>query len=411
LAPILEFRGVTKIYRLRHETQPYSTLRDALAGAFRRRTQDEEFYALRDVSFEVEAGDAVGIIGRNGAGKSTLLKILSRITPPSSGTIVARGRVASLLEVGTGFHPELTGRENIYLNGSLLGLRRHEIRTAFDAIVDFSGTERFLDTPLKHFSSGMQLRLAFAVAAFLEPEILVIDEVLAVGDAEFQRKCIGKMEDVSRSGRTILFVSHNLSAVQTLCRKCALLDRGTLRLFSADVSGVINAYLTADKAATPPAWRSDGRSHENAHFTPLTLEIVDESGATATGPLLAGGRYAVRIEGEVLEPHPALTIGYALYSEDGTLLYWSYQTDAVDGAALLRRGRNVLVSAFPRELLNEGTYRLEMIGGLHYIQWILEPRTTVPAIYLEVRGFPSRSPYWLAKRPGLLAPRIEWTHE
>ena len=174
------------------------------------------------MSFSVQRGESIGIIGKNGAGKSTLLKVLSRITPPTSGKVIARGRIASLLEVGTGFHPELTGRENIFLNGSILGMKRKEVVSKLDAIIDFSGVEKFLDTPLKHYSSGMQLRLAFAVAAFLEPEILIIDEVLAVGDAEFQRKCIGKMDEVTKSGRTILFVSHNMGAIRSLCQKAIL---------------------------------------------------------------------------------------------------------------------------------------------------------------------------------------------
>ena len=187
----------------------------------------EDFWALKDVSFDVMPGDTVGIIGKNGAGKSTLLKILSKITPPSSGKIVGRGRIASLLEVGTGFHPELSGRENVMMNGSILGMRRYEILKNFDAIVDFAGVEKFIDTPLKHYSSGMQLRLAFAVAAFLENEVLIIDEVLAVGDAEFQKKCLGKMEDVSKNhGRTVLFVSHNMDIISSLCRKGVLLNNG-----------------------------------------------------------------------------------------------------------------------------------------------------------------------------------------
>lgn len=188
----------------------------------------EEFWALKDISFDVMPGDTIGIIGKNGAGKSTLLKILSKITPPTAGTIISRGRIASLLEVGTGFHSELSGRENVFFNGSILGMKRNEISKKFDAIVDFANVEKFIDTPLKHYSSGMQLRLAFAVAAFLENEILIIDEVLAVGDAEFQKKCIGKMGDISRSGRTVLFVSHNLAQLKDICEKTILLENGSL---------------------------------------------------------------------------------------------------------------------------------------------------------------------------------------
>lgn len=225
----------------------YLSLRERMVNALKfEKNNVEDFWALKDVSFEVQPGESIGIIGRNGAGKSTLLKILSKITPPTTGKIVSRGRIASLLEVGTGFHPELTGRENIFFNGSLLGMKRKEIEAKFDEIVDFSGVEKFLDTPLKHFSSGMQLRLAFAVAAFLDPEILIIDEVLAVGDAEFQKKCLGKMEDVSKSGRTILFVSHNLNAISSLCTTGILIDKGIIT-DKGIMSQTISNYLTRYK--------------------------------------------------------------------------------------------------------------------------------------------------------------------
>jgi lipopolysaccharide transport system ATP-binding protein len=241
--PILEVHHLAKKYRIRHLAGGYLSLRERMLGAFKfGNSEVEDFWAVNDISFEVQPGESVGIIGRNGAGKSTLLKILSKITPPTKGKIISRGRMASLLEVGTGFHPELTGRENIFFNGSLLGMKRKEIEAKFDEIIDFSGVEKFLDTPLKHYSSGMQLRLAFSVAAFLEPEILVIDEVLAVGDAEFQKKCLGKMEDVSKSGRTILFVSHDLAAVEKLCLKTILLKGGKISMI-AETGKVINHYL------------------------------------------------------------------------------------------------------------------------------------------------------------------------
>lgn len=248
MKPILEIQSVSKKFRLRHEQNSYLSLRESMMGIFKKGSStNEDFFALHDVSFNVEPGESLGIIGKNGAGKSTLLKILSKITPPSSGKIIVRGRIASLLEVGTGFHPELSGRENIFLNGSILGMKRKEISEKFDEIVDFSGTEKFLDTPLKHFSSGMQLRLAFSVAAFLEPEILIIDEVLAVGDAEFQKKCIGKMEDVNRKGRTILFVSHDLNAIQNLCKKTILLTNGEVKA-NGESQNVINEYLNCNHA-------------------------------------------------------------------------------------------------------------------------------------------------------------------
>lgn len=243
---VIKAEGLGKKYLIGHEVKQerYTALRDVIARQAKglaRSARDlfsgrpttagdeiEEFWALRDVDFEIRHGDVVGIIGRNGAGKSTLLKILSRITEPTEGRVTIRGRVASLLEVGTGFHPELTGRENIYLNGAILGMRRDEIRRKFEEIVDFAGVEKFLDTPVKRYSSGMYVRLAFAVAAHLEPEILVVDEVLAVGDADFQKKCLSKMQDVSAHGRTVLFVSHNLSAIQSLCSSGILLTEGRI---------------------------------------------------------------------------------------------------------------------------------------------------------------------------------------
>ena len=251
MTPAIRVEDLGKSYRVNHaeERLPYRTLRDSLSRMamtpvrrWRAGGHDgvvETFWALRDVSFDVMPGDVVGIIGRNGAGKSTLLKILSQITKPTTGRATIRGRVGSLLEVGTGFHPELTGRENIYMNGSILGMSRSEIKRKFDEIVDFSGVENFLDTPVKRYSSGMQVRLAFAVAANLDPEILIIDEVLAVGDIEFQRKCLGKMQDIAGGGRTVLFVSHNMAAVESLCSKGILLVNGRLHL-----SGLVDHALS-----------------------------------------------------------------------------------------------------------------------------------------------------------------------
>jgi lipopolysaccharide transport system ATP-binding protein len=255
--PAIEVSGLSKRYILEHESR-HDTLRDTLHHTARklwRRVrwgtsfEREEFWALRDVSFSVQPGEVVGIVGRNGAGKSTLLKILSRITEPTSGRITLRGRVASLLEVGTGFHPDLSGRENIYLNGAILGMRRAEIRRKFDEIVAFAEVERFLDTPVKRYSSGMYVRLAFAVAAHLEPEILIVDEVLAVGDAAFQQKCLGKMRDVARGqGRTVLFVSHNLAVVRQLCSRSLYLRSGTLA-FAGPSAETLDAYLIEGASA------------------------------------------------------------------------------------------------------------------------------------------------------------------
>jgi len=257
--PIIEIEGLGKKYQLGAHKEPYLSIRDSLVRSVKgigkklsrltthnsqltTHNSPEDFWALRDVSFSVQEGEAVGIIGRNGAGKSTLLKILSQITPPTEGKITCRGRIASLLEVGTGFHPELTGRENIYLNGAILGMTRAEIKRKFDEIVAFSEVEKFLDTPVKRYSSGMYVRLAFAVAAHLDPEILVVDEVLAVGDAQFQKKCLGKMGEVAKGGRTVLFVSHNMGAISQLCQSVALLNRGQL-LAMGSTEKIVAEYL------------------------------------------------------------------------------------------------------------------------------------------------------------------------
>lgn len=245
MKPSIEIKNISKEYSLQH-AQPYVALRDVISNSFRtifaKPAKPNRFFALKNINLDIMPGERIGIVGHNGAGKSTLLKIISRITPPTTGEVIIRGRVGSLLEVGTGFHPELTGRENIYLNGSILGLKKIEITRQLDAIIDFSGIEKFIDTPLKHYSSGMQLRIAFSVAAHLEPEILLIDEVLAVGDMEFQKKCLGKMEEVSKGhGRTILFVSHNLAAVKQLCTRGVLLENGENKL-SGEINTVLQTY-------------------------------------------------------------------------------------------------------------------------------------------------------------------------
>lgn len=283
--PIIKAEGLGKKYIISHEKAGgYTALRDVITqkakglvkGKLNGLPAKEEFWALKDVNFEIPRGEAVGIIGRNGAGKSTLLKILSRITEPSTGRIELNGRVASLLEVGTGFHPELTGRENIFLNGAILGMSRAEIKQKFDEIVDFSGVEKFLDTPVKRYSSGMYVRLAFAVAAHLEPEILVVDEVLAVGDAEFQKKCLGKMEDVSRKeGRTVLFVSHNMGAIASLCNEVILLRNGMLA-YRGGIQQGIDLYLGSGMAES-----AMDAVYENEHpknFDILRMRLLNDKG-------------------------------------------------------------------------------------------------------------------------------------
>jgi lipopolysaccharide transport system ATP-binding protein len=277
LSKIIEVRGLSKSYIINHEgKESYTALRDVITHKAKKifsfpswkatvKTQ-EEFWALKDIDFDIKQGDRVGIIGRNGAGKSTLLKILSRITEPTNGSIKIKGRIASLLEVGTGFHPELTGRENIYLNGAILGMSRAEIKKHFDAIVDFAEVERFLDTPVKRYSSGMYVRLAFAVAAHLEPEILIIDEVLAVGDAQFQKKCLGKMEDVSKNeGRTVLFVSHNMGVVSKLCNKGILLNKGKIEI-DGEIDHIIQNYVNFNNLTTEGFYYDKLKVNGKANF-------------------------------------------------------------------------------------------------------------------------------------------------
>jgi lipopolysaccharide transport system ATP-binding protein len=292
----IEVANLGKSYLVGHEVEArhrYVALRDVIARAaqgFARKTRDmlrgrpvvqgddvEEFWALRDVSFEVKRGDVIGVVGRNGAGKSTLLKVLSRITEPTVGRVQITGRVASLLEVGTGFHPELTGRENIFLNGAILGMTRGEIRARFDEIVDFAEVERFLDTPVKRYSSGMYMRLAFAVAAHLEPEILVVDEVLAVGDSEFQKKCLGKMRDVAGLGRTVLFVSHNMAAVRSLCKRALLLDKGRLVL-TGPSDEVISRYV--DQHARQADFSREPLPNNKPHIVAAGVAGVEARNAT-----------------------------------------------------------------------------------------------------------------------------------
>ncbi len=284
MKPIIRVENLSKRYQLGGEQKPYATLRESLIETARKplkmlrgnraAKENNSFWALRDISFTVEPGEVVGIIGRNGAGKSTLLKVLSRITDPTRGKIELYGRVGSLLEVGTGFHPELTGRENIFLNGSILGMRQAEIARKFDEIVEFAEVEKFLDTTVKHYSSGMYMRLAFAVAANLEPEILIVDEVLAVGDAEFQKKCLGKMKDVSRHGRTVLFVSHSMGAIRQLCERGIYLAGGEL-IYSGEINDAINEYLSHSTAESAAYVNAEPDAAKDLEFKRISLHKAD----------------------------------------------------------------------------------------------------------------------------------------
>ncbi len=350
-------RGLSKSYSIAHSAAKHTTAGEALMHRLRHpftREERETFWALNDVSFDIQRGDVVGIIGRNGAGKSTLLKILSRITEPTAGQIDLYGRVGSLLEVGTGFHAELTGRENIFLNGAILGMSRAEIARQFDAIVDFSGTEQFLDTPVKRYSSGMYVRLAFAVAAHLNPEILIVDEVLAVGDAEFQKKCLGKMQDVAKSGRTVLFVSHNMSAIRSLCQKVVLLERGCLCLFSG-TEQVVNEYLTGN-AIYSGHWRASAQAPEaEIHFEEITIRDQEEY---ITGNIDSRKPFRIHIHFSVGQDVANAQIAMRLTNQEGVPLFTTANTDIAQQYLPLRAGKHAYSVEVPLSFLPPGMYNL-----------------------------------------------------
>jgi lipopolysaccharide transport system ATP-binding protein len=367
------------------------TLTDAARGAFRnpksalRDSPSEEFWALRNVSFEVKQGEVVGIIGRNGAGKSTLLKILSRITEPTTGRIAIEGRVASLLEVGTGFHPELTGRENIFLNGAILGMTRAEIKAKFDEIVAFAEVAKFLDTPVKRYSSGMYVRLAFAVAAHLEPEILIVDEVLAVGDAEFQKKCLGKMQDVSRGGRTVLFVSHNLTAVAALCSSALLLDQGSI----ANVGAVKECLAEYSKQTRIPSIKRAGTCQIG--FQHVALHETRGDRRVAVDLATAPGEYHIVFHC-VLPSTPDVNIGFTLVNDNEAPVASSCIRDVTSE---VKTGDITYEVGLPVEALPSGSYRVEAAiwdAERQYAQGdgLLSFTVTNHLSYLDRKGVPPR---------------------
>ncbi len=324
-----------------------------------------DFWALKDVSFEVKQGEVVGIIGRNGAGKSTLLKILSRITEPTSGRFGVRGRVASLLEVGTGFHPELTGRENIYVSGITLGMTRSEIKKRFDEIVDFSGVEKFLDTPVKHYSSGMQVRLGFAVAAHLESEILIVDEVLAVGDSEFQKKCLGSIQKAATAGRTILFVSHNLTAITNLCTSALLVNHG--RLGVQGRCDVVCSEYRSSKAGNQ--WLEECREQiRQLPVNPIArlaaLELIQGGNSLDTGIIHISEPFSLKIQFSLLKKCQYFRVFVDLRSEDGDLLFRTFDCDRKNMTRDWKCGDNTCVVSFPGHLLSARAYSLNVMAGI-----------------------------------------------
>jgi lipopolysaccharide transport system ATP-binding protein len=419
-APVISVQGVSKDYALRTVEQHerlYDVMSDAVKAPLRfmrklgrGAPRSERFWALRDIGFELKPGEVLGIIGRNGAGKSTLLKILSRITAPTEGKLTLRGRMASLLEVGTGFHPELSGRENIYLNGAILGMTRREIDRKFDEIVAFAEIDRFIDTPVKRYSSGMYVRLAFAVAAHLEPDILVIDEVLAVGDAEFQKKCLGKIGDVAVGGRAVLFVSHNMQAVQSLCTQCMLLKEGRIAGLAAP-SQVISQYLESGNANSETEWTNrEGIGNEQVRLTRIQVRPSGQDLHQAS--LASSTDILVEMQVTVKRLAPALCIGFDLFGRQGTLLLRSYDTDMRSDALMpLRVGTNVLRCVIPGGMLNAGTYQLAPRISIHNQEWIVDGDPLVTFSVVLTHG---ESPFWNGlderNRPGLIAPILVWEH-
>lgn len=425
----LKVENLGKRYVIRHRTD--DRIYDVLANlgsrvvqrikhpfAERSRPQGaEDFWALRNLTFNVEQGERLAIVGHNGAGKSTLLKILSRITDPTEGKISIKGRVASLLEVGTGFHPDLSGRENIYLNAAILGMKTREIRHNFDDIVNFAGVEKFLDTPVKRYSSGMYVRLAFAIAAHLNSEILIVDEVLAVGDMEFQKKCMGKMDEIShREGRTILFVSHNMGAVLQLCNRVICLDHGTMILDTPDVNEGVQKYMNLSQLQTTDAeWKNPGMAFANDHFTPLRFGLYNAKCEVNLASVKPDDELYVEIEGIVKKPEHGLGVGYCLYSQEGALLYRTLQADQVDTPTEIPtlKGHVKLRARIPLESLNMGQKRLDLSIIMNNTNWIIAPgRRETPSVSFSLEPhLNSASPYRTMKKPGLMSASTAWTLE
>ncbi len=366
----------------------------------------ERFFALRDVSFEVAPGEAVGIIGRNGAGKSTLLKILSRITEPTAGRAELSGRVSSLLEVGTGFHPELTGRENIFLNGALLGMSKVAIRRNFDDIVAFSGVEKFIDTPVKRYSSGMYVRLAFAVSAHLEPEILVVDEVLAVGDAQFQKKCLGKMEEVRKKGRTILFVSHNMQAVRFTCGRAIWVDAGTVA-HDGDAGDTIGRYL---RSGEPSEGADLGEVIRNLPADPaFRLEGVSlAQGGRPAGQVLESAQpVEIEIRYRVLQRTTALRVFIDLCDDQDTLLVQSFHDERSDGISTMEPGAYVSRAVIPANLLGPAFYEIRVRAGIFNVRSCVPPRAVRLPVKVENTGRANRA-YFNDTFRAKLAAAVDW---
>ena len=372
------------------------------------------FWALRDVSFEVRPGEVVGVIGRNGAGKSTLLKILSRVTAPTEGRVAVEGRVGSLLEVGTGFHPELTGRENVFLNATLLGMSRREVAARLDEIVAFAGVGEFLDTPVKRYSSGMKVRLGFAVAAHLEPEVLIVDEVLAVGDASFQRKCLGKMQDVAGQGRTVLFVSHNMGAVRALCGRAVLMKHGRVT-YDGETEEAVQRYLhvggeQAGRERYWPAGEPSGGAPDAAsggHLVrPVAARVEGPDGATAHA-LTPHDEVTIRFEFDLLRPAAGVRSGVSVRTADGVVLFGSNQSlhPSQDPEAVVPAGRYTVCAGVPADLFNAGGYFVTL--GMDRPPFVKPTFWASDVLQFEVEDLRGHG-FTRALLPGVVRPAVRW---
>jgi ABC-2 type transport system ATP-binding protein/lipopolysaccharide transport system ATP-binding protein len=400
MASAIEAQRLSKSYRLGGAGDSYLTIRDALAGLVRRSPrasrEDRAQWALREIDLQVEEGEVLGVIGRNGAGKSTLLKAIARITTPTSGAVRTRGRVGALLEVGTGFHPELTGRENVFLGGSVLGMSRADMRTRFDEIVEFAGVERFLDTPVKRYSSGMFLRLAFAVAAYVEPPILVVDEVLAVGDAEFQARCLGRMSQLQAEGRTVVFVSHDLGAITRLCSRAVLLDQGRI---AADGSArdTVRTYLEQISSGARSA-QFDG------HDGPVALREVAVTTVNGGSPR-RGDELQINVRYDVVEPSRGLNLAVAVSTIEGVRVLDESVSDQHGGVSALPvdPGRYEAQLTIP-SLLSAGSYVITVWVGREH-----EDLLDVDALQFQVAPRDGDRQEWIS-RPRLVQPAVRWEH-
>lgn len=423
MPPVISVENLSKTYRLgaigsrtlrddvarwwaQLRGQPDPTLR--IGQAAQTALAGETLWALREVSFEVQQGEVLGIIGRNGAGKSTLLKILSRVTAPTAGQIKVRGRIASLLEVGTGFNPELTGRENIYLNGAILGMKRREIARKFDEIVAFSGVAEFIDTPVKRYSSGMYVRLAFAVAAHLEPEILIVDEVLAVGDAAFQKKCLGKMSEVAQGGRTVLFVSHNMATIGRLCPHTLLLQQGKLAEIGGTPHVIANYLATTEVITNQPVWPDITTAPGDEYLRITAINILDLQHRPLSN-LYQDQAFIISFTYEVLKPMMSANIGFQLKSADGAVILTTCDADNPAWVGQARKpGHYIADCLMPAHFLNENTYYLTLEAGIPFQKLCVKAEDVLKlTVHGPITGTGPVARFG-SPRLGLIAPEIVW---